>query len=77
MGAPKASWELRFASKRFLTSYFEVLEASGAPKSDHESPKKLPRNLQEAPKMFLGGVLGILWGVRTLIDLPKPRSSIH
>ena len=36
--APKASWELRFASKRLLTSDFEALEAAGTPKGDPGSP---------------------------------------
>ena len=49
-GARKASSELRFATKWLLTSDFEVLEASGAPKGDQESPKKLPRSPQEHPK---------------------------
>ena len=63
--ARKARSELRFASKWFLTSDFEVLEASGAPKGDQErpkkfpkAPKKLPRSPQEAPKRLLGGALG-------------------
>ena len=71
-GARKASSELRFASKWLLTSDFEVLEASGAPKGDQErpkkfpkAPKKLPRSLQEAPKRLLGGVLGVLGGSET------------
>ena len=42
-GARKASSELRFASKWLLTSDFEVLEASGVPKGDQESPKKPPK----------------------------------
>ena len=49
-GARKARSELRFASKWVLTSDFEVLEASGAPKVDQESPKKVPRSPQEAPE---------------------------
>ena len=38
-GARKARSELRFASKFFLESYFEALEASGAPEGDQEKPK--------------------------------------
>ena len=71
-GAGKASSELRFASKWLLTSDFEVLEASGVPKGDQESPessqeapKKLPRSLQEAPKRLLGGALGALGGPKS------------
>ena len=64
-GSWKASSELRFASKLPLTSDFEVLEASGAPKSDQESPKKLPRSPLEAPKRLLGGVLGALGGPKS------------
>ena len=41
-GARKVSSEFRFASKSLLTSDFEVLEASGAPKGDQEKPKKSP-----------------------------------
>ena len=63
---------LRFASKWLLTSDFEVLEASGVPKGDQESPessqeapKKLPRSPQEAPKRLLGGALGALGGPKS------------
>ena len=66
-GARKARSELRFASKWLLTSDFEVLEASGVPTGDQESPessqeapKKLARSPQEAPKRLLGGALGAL-----------------
>ena len=65
LGATNASWELRFASKRFLTSDFDVLEASGAPKGDQASHKKLPRSPQEAPKRLLGGALGALGGPKS------------
>ena len=71
-GARKACSELKFASKWVLTFDFEVLEASGVPKSDQESPEssqeapnKLPRSPQEAPKRLLGGVLGALGGPRS------------
>ena len=80
-GARKASSELRFASKWLLTSDFEVLEASGAPKGDQESPKKLPRSPQEAPEEPSRGsqeapwrCFGSSWRSK---KLPKPRSSIH
>ena len=80
-GARKASSELRFASKWLLTSDFEVLEASGAPKGDQESPKKLPRSPQEAPEESSRGsqeapwrCFGSSWRSK---KLPKPRSSIH
>ena len=76
-GARKASSELRFASKWLLTPDFEVLEASGAPKGDQESPKKLPRSpeepsrgSQEAPWRCFGSS----WRSK---KPPKPRSSIH
>ena len=72
IGSLKASSELRFASKWVLTSDFEVLEASGIPKGDQESPessqeapKKLPRSPQEAPKRLLGGALGALGGPKS------------
>ena len=68
-GARKASSERRFASRWLLTSDFEVLAASGTPKGDQESskklpeaPKKLPRSPQEAPKRLLGAALGVLGG---------------
>ena len=71
-GVRKASSELRFASKWLLTSDFEVLEASGVPKGDQESPessqeapKKLPRSPQEASKGLLGGALGALGGPKS------------
>ena len=64
-GARKASSELRFASKWLLTSDFEVLEASGVPKGDQESPKKLPRSPKEAPTRLLGGALGALGGPKS------------
>jgi hypothetical protein len=32
--ASKSNWELRFASKKLLTSDFEALEVSGAPRGD-------------------------------------------
>ena len=55
-----------------MTSDFDVLEASGIPKGDQESPesseeapKKLPRSPQEAPKRFLGGALGALGGPKS------------
>ena len=35
--------QLRFASKRLLTSDFEALEAAGAPKAHQKSSKKPPR----------------------------------
>ena len=71
-GARKASSELRFASNWLLTTDFEVLEASGVPKGDQESPessqeapKKLPRSFQKAPKRLLGGALGALGGPKS------------
>ena len=71
-GARKARSELRFASKRFLTSDFEALEASGAPKDDQgrpkkfpNAPKKIPRSPQEVPKTRLGGALGALGGPKS------------
>ena len=80
-GARKASLELRFASKWLLTSDFEVLEASGAPKGDQESPKNVPRSPQEAPEEPSRGsqeapwrCFGSSWRSK---KLPKPRSSIH
>ena len=39
--APKANWEIRFASKRLLASDFEALEVSGAPRGDQESLKEV------------------------------------
>ena len=58
--------------KMALTSDFEVLEASGAPKGDQErsekfpkASKKLPRSPREAPKRLLGGALGALGGPKS------------
>ena len=80
-GARKARSELRFASKWVLTSDFRVLEASGAPKGDQGSSKKLPRSPQEAPEESSRGsqeapwrCFGSSWRSK---KLPKPRSSIH
>ena len=42
--APKASWELRFASKRLLASDFEALEVSGTPRGDQESLKEVSKS---------------------------------
>ena len=71
-GSLEASSELKFASKWVLTSDFEILEASGVPKGEQETPessqkapKKLPRSLQEAPKRLLGDVLGALGGPKS------------
>ena len=80
-GARKASSERRFASRWLLTPDFEVLAASGAPKGDQESPKKLARSPQEAPEEPSRGhqeapwsCFGSSWRSK---KLPKPRSSIH
>ena len=70
-GAPRASSVFRFVSKRFLTSDFEGLEASGAPKGDQESPKELPRSPEEAPTRLLRGALGALWGPRSTQKSPQ------
>ena len=42
--APKANWELRFASKRLLASDFEALEVSGTPRGDQESLKEVSKS---------------------------------
>ena len=42
--APKASCELRFASKRLLASDFEALEVSGTPRGDQESLKEVSKS---------------------------------
>ena len=42
--APKASWELRFASERLLASDFEALEVSWTPKGDQESLKEVSKS---------------------------------
>ena len=42
--APKANWELRFASKRLLASDFEALEVSWTPRGDQESLKDVSKN---------------------------------
>ena len=80
-GARKARSELRFAGKWVLTSDFEVLEASGAPKVDQESPKKVPRSPQEAPEESSRGSQEASWRCFKSSwrskKLPKPRSSIH
>ena len=80
-GARKGSSELRFASKWHLTSDFEVLDASGAPKGDQESPKTLPRSPQEAPEEPSRGSQEIPWrcvgSSWRSKKLPKPGSSIQ
>ena len=42
--APKANWELRFASKRLLASDFVALEVSGTPTGDQESLKEISKS---------------------------------
>ena len=44
MKAPKANWELRFASERLLASDFEALEVSVARRGDHESLKEVSKS---------------------------------
>ena len=63
-GARKASSEFRFASKWFLTSDFEALEASGVPKGDQESPEssqEAPRSSRGVFKRLPRGSLEVLW----------------
>ena len=80
-GARKGRSELRFASKWLLTLDFEVLAASGAPKGDQESSKKLPRSPQEAPEESSRTSQDAPWrcfgSSGRSKKLPKPRSSIH
>ena len=42
--APKANWELRFASKRLLASDFEALEVSGTPRGDQVSLEEVSKS---------------------------------
>ena len=42
--APKANWELRFASERLLASDFEALEVSGTPRGDQESLNEVSKS---------------------------------
>ena len=42
--APKANWELRFASERLLASDFEALEVSWTPRGDQESRKEVSKS---------------------------------
>ena len=42
--APKANWELRFASERLLASDFEALEVSWTPRGDQESLKEVSKS---------------------------------
>ena len=42
--APKANWELRFASERLLASDFEVLEVSWTPRGDKERLKEVSKS---------------------------------
>ena len=42
--APKANWELRFASQRLLASDFEALEVSWTPRGDQESLKEVSKS---------------------------------
>ena len=44
LGATKANWELRFASKRLLASDFEVLEVFKTPRGDQGSLKEVSKN---------------------------------
>ena len=41
--APKANWELIFASARVLAPDFEALEVSGTPRGDQESLKEVSK----------------------------------
>ena len=74
-GARKASSELRFASKWLLTSDFEVLEASGAPKGDQESPKKLPRSPPKVPEEPSRSSQEVPWTALGALGSPKSSPS--
>ena len=56
-GAPKASWELRFASKRLLASDFEALEVSGTPSGDQESLKEVSKSSKVTIHRACRGIL--------------------
>ena len=75
--ALKASWELRFTSKRLLASHFEALEVSG----HQEATRRAPRSSRGGPKRLPRRSLKVLWelfGVQEAPrNLPNPRSSIH
>ena len=42
--APKANWELRFASGRLLASDFEALEVSWTPRGDQKNLKEVSKS---------------------------------
>ena len=65
-GDPKASWELRFASKRFLASDFEALEVSGTPRSDQESLKEVSKSSKVTIHRACRVILSSPGGVRDI-----------
>ena len=44
--APKANWELRFASERLLALDFEAVEVSWTPRGDQESLKEVSKSFK-------------------------------
>ena len=54
--APKANWELRFASERLLASDFEALEVSWTPRGDQESLKEVSKSSKKRPGEPQGGL---------------------
>ena len=65
--APKANWELRFASKRLLAADFEVLEVSGTPRGDQESLKKVFKN----SKVTIHKVCRVIMSPQGAVGSPK------
>ena len=54
--APKANWELRFASKRLLATDFEALEVSGTRRGDQEGVKEVSKS----SKVTIHGVCRVI-----------------
>ena len=64
--APKAHWELRFASKRLLASDFEALEVSGTPRGDQESLKEVSKSSKVTIHRACRVILSSPGGVRDI-----------
>ena len=65
--APKANWELRFASERLLASDFEALEVSGAPRGDKESLKEVFKS----SKVTIHGVCRVIMSPQGAVGSPQ------
>ena len=65
--APKANWELRFASERLLASDFEALEVSGTPRGDQESLKEVSKS----SKVTIHGVCRVIMSPQGAAGSPQ------